>query len=377
MQIDRRSGVRAVLPRLLIKFSVTILVVMCAGGYYTVNQVAEKMRIIDHDNITAITDATTAGISEMIVTRDYSHLQETLRQSMDNKNIMNLAVTNLDGKVLSEMTRGVTKIAQLPEPVFNDGVLMVPEDNVTSTITRVGSVVTVWQPVDSLVHVGWMRITLSTRHYDSIISDLINIILLTVGTMLTIIVTTILYQYSRSYKRLRFYESHLLDAAHTDALTGLANRLMLGYYLNRSVTRATKSKQSFTVAFMDLDGFKSVNDTYGHAVGDELLIQVADRLRTTLRDDDQVVRLGGDEFVLIMNEVNHDITVMLLDRILTAIRETYSLSNDITVSISTSIGVAEYTNATDAHAMLTDADAAMYRAKAQGKNTVVFENKVS
>lgn len=372
MQTDRRSGVRTILPRMLIKFSVTILVVMCVGGYYTVNQVADKLKIIENENINAITEGTTAGISEMIVTRDYSHLQETLRQSMDNKNITNLTVTNLDGKVLSEMGRVMTKIGRVPEPVFNDQVLTVPTDNAVATISRDRSVITIWQPIDSLVHIGWMKITLSTSHYDGIIHDLINSVLLTVGTMLMIIVTTILYQYSLSYKKLRFYETHLLDAAHTDSLTKLPNRLMLSHYLNRSVSRSVKSKQSFSVAFMDLDGFKSVNDTHGHAAGDELLIQVANRLRTMLRDDDQVVRLGGDEFVIILNGVSHDITAMLSDRILTAVGRPYHLSNNVVVNVSASIGVSMYDQTTDAHTMLTDADAAMYQAKAQGKNTIIF-----
>ena len=368
MQIDRRSGVRAVLPRMLMRFSATILVVMSIGGYYTVSQVADKMAVIENENITAVTDGTVAGISEMIVTRDYTHLQETLRQSMDNKNINSLVVTNLDGKVLSEVAR----VGGVAEPQFNDVVLTPPVSNDSMRITRDGQVVTVWQPVDSLVHVGWLKLTLSTAHYDSIIRDIITSIVMTAAVMLVIIIVTILRQYIKSYRKLTFYESNLLDAVHTDALTRLPNRLMLSYYLNRSASRANASKSSFSVAFLDLDGFKQVNDTHGHESGDELLCEIARRLKKSLRDDDQVIRLGGDEFVVIINEVDHAITLRLLQRILSAVRVPYRLSNGAHVTVSSSIGVSEYHSQQDTHAMLTDADAAMYRAKSGGKDSIVF-----
>jgi diguanylate cyclase (GGDEF)-like protein len=371
MQIDRRSGVRAVLPRMLIKFSATILVVMALGGYYTYSQVSEKLLNIEQDNIQAVTDGTVAGISDMIITRDYTHLQETLRQSMDNPAITGLAVTNLQGKVLSEMVR----VGRVPEPQFKDTPLTVPTDNSTrSIITRDGTTVTVWQRVDAMVHLGWIRLTLSTVHYDSIMSGLIQNIMITIAAMLAIIILVIVWQYIKSYRQLSFYEANLMDAAHTDSLTGLANRLMLNYYLNRSVTRAMTSKNSFSVAFLDLDGFKSVNDTYGHRAGDELLIQVANRLRKTLRGDDQIIRLGGDEFVLILNEVDHNITEMLLSRVLKSIELPYSLSDNSTVHISTSIGVSEFGGRLlDSHSMLNDADTAMYRAKQSGKGKIVYD----
>lgn len=369
MQIDRRSSVRAVLPRMLMKFSATILAVIAVGGYLTYSQVADKMRTIELDSIQSLSDGTVAGISDMIVTRDYTHLQETLRQSMDNQSITALAVTNLDGRVLSEMTR----IGRVPEPQFNDTVLKLPESNDEKhSITRSGSQVVVWQRVDSLVHVGWLRLTLSTAHYDAIMSDLIKNIVLTISVMLAIIVVAILHQYIKSYRQLTFYESHLLDAVHTDALTGLPNRLMLGYYLNRSANRANSSKNSFSVAFLDLDGFKQVNDTHGHAHGDELLCEVARRLKKSLRDDDQVIRLGGDEFVIIINEVDHAITERLLARILSAIKQPFVLSNNASATVSASIGVSEYSQQQDTHAMLTDADASMYRAKSLGKDSIVF-----
>lgn len=369
MQIDRRRGVRTVLPRMLIKFSLTVLIVMSAGGYYTYSQVSDKLRIIENDNVQAITEGTVAGISDMIVTRDYTHLQETLRQSMDNKNITSITIADLDGRVLSEMIR----VGRMPEAVFNDTRLELPDTNDNkSIITQSGTEITVWQRVDTLVHIGWLKLTLSTTHYDSIANDLIQNLVLTIGVMLVIIVLTIMYQYALSYRQLSFYESRLMDAIHTDALTGLPNRLMLNYYLNRSASRANSTNSSFSVAFLDLDGFKRVNDTHGHDAGDELLVEVSRRLVSTLRDDDQIVRLGGDEFVIILNEVDHSITERLLQRVLSAIERPYLVSNNQTVEISTSIGVAEYSVQKDTRRLLTESDAAMYEAKSLGRGTIVF-----
>lgn len=154
----------------------------------------------------------------------------------------------------------------------------------------------------------------------------------------------------------------------TDALTGLPNREGLEHNLNEKVASAQKGGRSFSVLFLDLDGFKSVNDTYGHLEGDELLKQVSNRFRDVLRQRDLVFRVSGDEFVIITDEVGYANLEVLANRILREVRRPFTLLA-ATAGITVSVGVAQYPeNGRDPHSLLLVADASMYKAKNSGKN---------
>jgi diguanylate cyclase (GGDEF)-like protein len=161
--------------------------------------------------------------------------------------------------------------------------------------------------------------------------------------------------------------------AFTDPLTGLANRALFLDRLEHAFHRAERSDDEATVLFLDLDRFKLVNDSYGHAVGDELLIAVARRLQGCLRQAETAARLGGDEFaVLLEEEEGPRDAPRVAKRILQTLREPFVLHGK-DVFISASIGIASAGTGT-AEELLRDADVAMYRAKAQGKSCYrVFE----
>ncbi|KAB1150055.1 GGDEF domain-containing protein [Streptomyces luteolifulvus] len=160
------------------------------------------------------------------------------------------------------------------------------------------------------------------------------------------------------------------QATH-DPLTGLANRALLNERLESALARCSGTSAA-GLLLLDLDGFKDVNDTLGHPVGDELLVDVAQRLMSRVREQDIVARLGGDEFALLVEGVD---VITLRDyalRILDSFTDPFTLARGHTVRLSTSIGarsVAEPTPPTEA---LRDADAALYRAKTAGKNQVAF-----
>jgi diguanylate cyclase (GGDEF)-like protein/PAS domain S-box-containing protein len=161
----------------------------------------------------------------------------------------------------------------------------------------------------------------------------------------------------------------LARQALTDALTGLPNRSALEQHLSATLAHAAQQGSQFMLLFLDLDGFKAVNDTRGHLVGDELLRQVADRLREAVRRGDQVFRIGGDEFVIIVvNDVEDSATETVAMRILAAMREPYRLGDE-NVTVTGSLGVAVYPeDGTDARSLMRSADASMYRMKQRGKD---------
>ena len=167
-------------------------------------------------------------------------------------------------------------------------------------------------------------------------------------------------------KKLEHQLSH--QATH-DALTGLPNRAMLTDRLDQALGRARRHHRMCGALYVDLDRFKIVNDTLGHAGGDALLVEVAARLQAAVRETDTVARLGGDEFVVICEEldgVHHAIEIAA--RIIDAIRAPFRLRSD-DASVSASIGIALSADGTDsADAILANADIAMYRAKDNGRS---------
>jgi diguanylate cyclase (GGDEF)-like protein/PAS domain S-box-containing protein len=164
-------------------------------------------------------------------------------------------------------------------------------------------------------------------------------------------------------------EEQLIYLAQHDALTGLANRTMLGERLNMAVSRAARYQDQMAVCYIDLDRFKYVNDTFGHDIGDQLLLAVSQRLLGSVRDTDTVARLGGDEFALVLSEgVDPEVVATVLQRILDNICAPLELGGH-PVNVSGSIGVAIYPqHGLDSQTLLKHADEAMYEAKQAGRN---------
>ena len=169
---------------------------------------------------------------------------------------------------------------------------------------------------------------------------------------------------------LKEHESQLERIAHFDALTQLPNRSLLIDRLHQAIAQAQRRDQRLAVVFLDLDGFKAINDQHGHEAGDQLLIAVATRMKQTLREGDTLARLGGDEFVAVLLDLdNTEVSVPMLDRLLLAAAQPVQFG-DVMLQVSASLGVTFYPQAEDMEAdqLLRQADHAMYKAKLAGKN---------
>lgn len=168
----------------------------------------------------------------------------------------------------------------------------------------------------------------------------------------------------------RIQQRGRLDAlAFYDSLTGLPNRALLDDRLDQSIIRAKRSESSFAVFFLDLDGFKSINDRFGHAVGDEALKQFAMRLAANGREGDTVARLGGDEFVVVAPHIGVDRDALELANRIAQCTSHPIVIDDRSLTVSVSIGISMFPiNGVDAATLLRCADAAMFQAKSEGKN---------
>lgn len=201
------------------------------------------------------------------------------------------------------------------------------------------------------------------------------------ASALVLLVTTVLgrlsWQLSRS--RLRETEARIEHArqveylAYHDALTGLPNRSLFTKLLGQTLSEAQRYGRRAAVAFLDLDRFKQINDTLGHDAGDELLREVANRLRSCVRESDTVARLGGDEFVVLLPELaDEQYAAVVARKILTATAKPFKLLGQ-EFRVTASIGISTYPqDGHDEETLKKNADIAMYHAKSEGKNNFQF-----
>lgn len=168
-------------------------------------------------------------------------------------------------------------------------------------------------------------------------------------------------------------EERLHNLAHYDQLTGLPNRILFNERLRYALTQAERNQQQVAVMFLDLDGFKPVNDNLGHAAGDRLLHLVAQRLKHCLRASDTVARFGGDEFTVVLPTIDEAQSAALIaEKIISEVARPYDIDAN-TVQITTSVGISLYPrDCHTPHELIHHADNAMYQAKRHGKNQYRF-----
>ncbi|RKZ98548.1 MAG: hypothetical protein DRQ43_01330 [Gammaproteobacteria bacterium] len=192
-------------------------------------------------------------------------------------------------------------------------------------------------------------------------------IIFTIEILLTLVITYLINhrvntKLSQSKRRLNILASH-------DSLTGLYNRRLFLEHLNHALELAKRNNEQFAMFFLDLDGFKLINDTVGHYIGDKVLVEVAERIRECVRASDTVYRLGGDEFTIILEHLNDlECYKIVVKKVLQSIRKPYYIEGK-NLFLSASIGVSIYPeHGLTIDSLVNSADAAMYRVKAEGKN---------
>ncbi len=176
---------------------------------------------------------------------------------------------------------------------------------------------------------------------------------------------------------LKEHEKELSFIAHHDPLTGLPNRLMLVDHLRLSMAQVKRRNEKLAVIYIDLDGFKEINDKYGHEAGDKFLVEVAKNLRRTLREGDMLARIGGDEFVAVLNDVRNDAADKRLFKRLLHVASKPVLIDGKMLRVTASMGVVFYPDGRkniDGEQLIRDADRAMYEAKESGKDRYCIYN---
>jgi len=175
------------------------------------------------------------------------------------------------------------------------------------------------------------------------------------------------------FSEIKNNQLQLEQLAHYDPLTRLPNRLLLQQQLNFAVKSSKRHKNKFAILFIDLDRFKSINDTHGHGVGDEVLKHTAKRLKGLLRDSDTVARLGGDEFVIVLYDINHSNDIHhIAQTVIDKLQEPFVINGDDHF-ISASIGISIFPDDAEiVELLLKHADIAMYESKSTGRNNYHF-----
>jgi len=179
---------------------------------------------------------------------------------------------------------------------------------------------------------------------------------------------------STDITQLKEREAQLKHIAHYDVLTMLPNRVWLADRLQQAIAQSLRNDKLLAVAYLDLDGFKTINDRHGHGVGDQLLVALAQRMKETLRESDTLARLGGDEFIAVLLDLaNRAASVPMITRLLAAAAAPVHIDG-LVLTVSASLGVTFFPQAEDVDAdqLLRQADQAMYQAKLAGKNRYHF-----
>jgi diguanylate cyclase (GGDEF)-like protein len=198
---------------------------------------------------------------------------------------------------------------------------------------------------------------------------------LLVGSM--VVLFGLFAAYRRAQLRERDAQRRIEHLAHFDLVTGLPNRALLSDRLAQETARARRSSRGFAVLLFDLDGFKAVNDTWGHGAGDRLLTIVGERARKCVRSSDTVGRQGGDEFLAILPETSLEGALGVAEKLRESLRAPYPIGN-AEAHLSVSVGVSLFPDhGFDPEALQRAADAALYRAKREGKDRVAVASEMT
>jgi len=251
----------------------------------------------------AIVSATATRVEPLLDADDYDGVVGTLESIVADTGAVDVLVASAEGKVVSHLTRAEEPSGRLVE--VGGGRVDLPTQ--PGAMRQVDGHLQAWVKTDTDPDASWVRITIPLAHkwgrFD-VLRDYMRFVAALGGLMLLVLLLSPL---AWTYRFVERRESSLLAerdelhyAVYHDRLTGLFNRVGLLEQLQGSLTSRGTSDRLLAVCFLDLDGFKAVNDRYGHAVGDLLLVEVARRLSGCVRQTDTVARLGGDEFVLLL-----------------------------------------------------------------------------
>jgi len=349
-------------------------VLAATTAIWWLDQRAMEIRLSGRETTARLmTEGLAMAVKDDVVARNHAQLEMRLLQTTADVQVISALVSDIDGRVLSDVRRGPQ--AQAPQPVYSTAQVVVPTQS-PQLISHKRSVVQ-WLRLDAGVPVGWLRLEIADTEIDHMLTHLRqqgSAWLLGACLVLLAVLALVMH---RAHWLIQLEESvmtarHLAleQVAYRDSLTGLPNRHLLLERIEQQMAMSQQHHQSFALCFLDLDGFKQVNDTCGHDAGDQVLQEVGRRLERCVRSNDTVARLGGDEFVLLLSDMaDTHACEDVMKRVLSDILQPIVLGPNQRVAVSSSIGVTFYPSDNSVPSVLLEhADQAMYQAKRMGKN---------
>ena len=319
------------------------------------------------------------AIESDLITRDFAALEARLIQTASHEEVVSVLLADNQGQLLSHVRRRGTNGPV--EPLFSPMSITPPPR--TPLFEFENEQLRAWIRVGSIMPMGWLRIEHKATQSDSALRELQNQLLTLSLVSGLVLITVLILVLRKTHDLFQEHAAGLLatqqvleNVAYHDGLTRLPNRHLLMDRLRQSLASAQRHGNRLALCFIDLDGFKQVNDQYGHEAGDHLLIEIAHRLVAGVREVDTVARLGGDEFVLLLPDLDSQEGIeTLLSRLLQAVTEPVAYGA-ARLQVGMSIGIALYPDHADSSdssdGLIERADQAMYLAKRQGKNRWVF-----
>ena len=361
--------------------SLSLLVILLVVGIWSYKQTNELVHQAQEQTGSGLAAGLANAVEENLIVRNFAQIEVQLLQTMANEQVLTGLVADADGTIISEAERNPqTGAAQI---VFKD-IGQRFTDRATTMVTP-ADVIEIVRPVGAANQVGWIKLKLVMKRENALLNGIHQQLLLIMGLGALVMLVIVGFSLRSTYSKVKTTQEYIEDlndslhsAAFYDVLTKLPNRPLLRDRLQQALTLSARSHHYVAICYVDLDGFKEINDTYGHDAGDIVLMEVAKRLSMTVRQHDTVARIGGDEFVLVINDLtNPDDSIPILDRILVDLTQPIDIGHH-KVTVGASIGVAvSQQHGTNPGALITLADKAMYQAKNSGKNRWCFYGTVA
>ena len=386
MKVDEkgssRISTRALFRGTLLIGLGTLALVIVAISWF--DHQAKEIRVAGRESTAKMmAEGVAIAIQDDVISENYAQIEGRLRQTLSDPQVLSILVADEDGKVLSHLQ--VDSATRNIKPIYSSPRLQIPTQS--SEVLTVGNATTQWLQLVAGVPIGWLRLEIVGTKVDDALTTLRK----RVTTWLLVACFVLLFSLSmvlwRTRGLIKMEEAviqgrtdALKKVAHHDSLTELPNRYLLLDRLGQAITSSNRNQTSFALCFIDLDGFKPVNDEHGHDAGDFVLREVGRRLTECIRENDTVARIGGDEFVLILVDVEIASGInATLERILATIKKPIAIPEGVEVTISLSMGVTIFPDdLSSPDDLLNHADEAMYVAKNKGPGQYSFyQNSIS
>lgn len=356
--------------------SLFVLVMLLLVGIWSYKQTNDIVRQTQEQAGTGLAIGLANAVEENLIVRNFAQIEVQLLQAMSDEQVQSALIADSDGKILSEAQRNpdTGKVQVLFKDIGN----RFTERPVTTAESA--DTLQIIKPIGSTSNVGWVQLQFNRQRGQALLNGIHLQLLLIVGLSALIMLVVLGFSLRNTYSKIKSKQAYIEDlndslhsAAFYDPLTKLPNRPLLRDRLQQALSLSARSHHFVAICYIDLDGFKEINDQFGHDAGDVVLIEVAKRLNLAVRQHDTVARIGGDEFVLVINDLSNPFdSAPILDRLLIDLTQPIDIGHHM-VSIGASMGVSvSHQHGNNPGALITLADKAMYQAKNNGKNQWCF-----